>query len=62
MITRQEVITLSEKVGLLVYDDFYPYSVPAHQRLISRLEKFAEECYDQGSEDGYKEAIEKERG
>ena len=31
-------------------------------RLISRLEKFAQECYDKGSEDGYKEAIEKERG
>lgn len=62
--TRQEIITLAESLGLL-----YPkpksssdYNHPAHMRLISKLEKFAEECYDQGSEDGYKEAIEKERG
>ena len=61
---RQEIITLAESLGLL-----YPepksssdYNSPAHMRLISKLEKFAEECYDQGSEDGYKEAIEKERG
>ena len=62
--TRQEIITLAESLGLL-----YPepksssdYNHPAHMRLISKLERFAEECYDQGSEDGYKEAIEKERG
>lgn len=61
---RQEIITLAETLGLL-----YPepksssdYNHPAHMRLISKLEKFAETCYDQGSEDGYKEAIEKERG
>lgn len=61
---RQEIITLAESLGLL-----YPepksssdYNSPAHMRLISKLEKFAEECYEQGSEDGYKEAIEKERG
>ena len=61
---RNEVITLAESLGLL-----YPepksssdYNHPAHMRLISKLEKFAEECYDKGSEDGYKEAIETERG
>ena len=61
---RNEIITLAESLGLL-----YPepksssdYNHPAHMRLISKLERFAEECYDQGSEDGYKEAIEKERG
>ena len=61
---RNEIITLAESLGLL-----YPepksssdYNHPAHMRLISRLEKFAQECYDKGSEDGYKEAIEKERG
>lgn len=57
---RKEIIQLAEKLGLL-----YPevdYNHPQHQRLISKLEKFAEECYEQGSEDGYKEAIEKERG
>ena len=61
---RQEIIQLAESLGLL-----YPepksssdYNHPAHMRFISKLEKFAEECYDQGSEDGYKEAIEKERG
>ena len=61
---RNEIITLAESLGLL-----YPepksssdYNHPAHMRLISKLEKFAEECYYKGSEDGYKEAIEKERG
>ena len=61
---RNEIIQLAESLGLL-----YPepksssdYNSPAHMRLISKLEKFAEECYEQGSEDGYKEAIEKERG
>ena len=61
---RNEIITLAESLGLL-----YPepksssdYNHPEHMRLISKLEKFAEECYCKGSEDGYKEAIEKERG
>ena len=51
---RQEVITLAESLGLL-----YPepksssdYNHPAHMRLISKLEKFAEECYEKGREDG----------
>lgn len=42
---RQEIITLAESLGLL-----YPepksssdYNSPAHMRLISKLEKFAEE-------------------
>ena len=62
--TRQEVITLAESVGLL-----YPepksssdYTHPAHMRLISKLEKFAEECYNQGYDIGATEAIERERG
>ena len=61
---RQEIITLAESLGLL-----YPepksssdYNHPAHMRLISRLEKFAEECYNQGHDIGATEAIEKERG
>ena len=62
--TRQEIITLAETLGLL-----YPepksssdYNHPAHMRLISKLEKFAEECYNQGYDIGATEAIEKERG
>ncbi len=61
---RQEIITLAESLGLL-----YPepksssdYSHPAHMRLISKLEKFAEECYNQGYDIGATEAIERERG
>ena len=61
---RNEIITLAESLGLL-----YPepksssdYNHPAHMRLISRLEKFAEECYNQGYDIGATEAIEKERG
>jgi regulator of RNase E activity RraB len=62
--TRQEIITLAESLGLL-----YPepksssdYNHPAHMRLISKLEKFAEECYNQGYDIGATEAIERERG
>ena len=62
--TRQEIITLAESLGLL-----YPepksssdYNHPAHMRLISKLEKFAEECYNQGYGIGATEAIERERG
>ena len=47
---RQEIITLAESLGLL-----YPepksssdYNSPAHMRLISKLEKFAGECYEKG--------------
>ena len=60
---RQEIITLAESLGLL-----YPepksssdYNSPAHMRLISKLEKFAEECYNQGYDIGATEAIERER-
>ena len=62
--TRQETITLAETIGLL-----YPepksssdYNHPAHMRLISKLEKFAEDCYNQGYDIGATEAIERERG
>jgi regulator of RNase E activity RraB len=61
---RQEIITLAESLGLL-----YPepksssdYNHPAHMRFISKLEKFAEECYNQGYDIGATEAIERERG
>ena len=61
--TRQEMITLAESLGLL-----YPepksssdYNSPAHMRLISKLEKFAEDCYNQGYDIGATEAIERER-
>ena len=61
---RQEIITLAESLGLL-----YPepksssdYNSPAHMRLISKLEKFAEECYNQGYDVGATETIERELG
>ena len=47
---RKEIIQLAEKLGLL-----YPevdYNHPQHQRLISKLEKFAQEIYQLGYKDG----------
>ena len=48
--TRQEIITLAESLGLL-----YPepksssdYNHPAHMRLISKLEKFYEAAFNEG--------------
>lgn len=38
---HKEIIRLAEEVGLLVKNKAIPYSLPAHMRLISRLEKFA---------------------
>ena len=40
-VSRDTLIQLAEDVGLLVKSEDLPYSVPAHQRLISKLEKFA---------------------
>ena len=61
---RREIIQLAESLGLL-----YPepksssdYNHPAHMRLISKLEKFAEECYNQGYDIGATEAIERKMG
>jgi hypothetical protein len=47
---RQEIITLAEKLGLLYPEPMSSsdYSSPAHQRFISKLEKFAEECFYKG--------------
>ena len=38
---RKQIIKLAEEVGLLFNKDVAPYSHPAQQRLISKLEKFA---------------------
>ncbi len=61
--TRQEIITLAESLGLLYTEpkSSSDYNSPAHMRLISKLEKFAEECYNQGYDIGATEAIERER-
>ena len=40
MIPRNQLIQIAEEVGLL-FPDSVEYNHPAHQRLISRLEKFA---------------------
>jgi len=55
---RQEVIQLAESLGILYPNDnpSLDYSSPAHQRLISKLEKFAQECYDKGVEFGWDDA------
>lgn len=57
---RTDVITLAESIGLL-YPSEQPsigYSSPAHMRLISKLEKFAQECYNQGFAAGWDQAKE----
>lgn len=57
---RQDVITLAESIGLL-YPSNQPstgYSSPAHMRLISKLEKLAQECYDKGHRQGLMDATE----
>ena len=61
---RQEIIQLAESLGLLCPEpkSSSDYTHPAHMRLISKLEKFAEECYNQGYDIGATEAIERERG
>ena len=47
---RKEIITLAEKIGLLYPEPMSSsdYSSPAHQRLISKLEKFYETAFYQG--------------
>ena len=51
---RNEIITLAESLGLLCTEpkSSSDYNHPAHMRLISRLEKFAEEIYQLGYKDG----------
>ena len=51
---RKEVIELAEKVGLLYPEPMSSsdYRHPQHQRLISKLEKFAEDMYQAGYKDG----------
>ena len=58
--TRQEIITLAESLGLL-----YPepksssdYNHPAHMRLISKLEKFAEATTEKSYTEGFNFGIE----
>lgn len=40
-IPRENLIKIAEEVGILVNNSDFPYTLPAQQRLISRLEKFA---------------------
>jgi len=54
---RQEVINLAESIGLL-YPEPMDYNHRQHMRLISKLEKFAQECYNQGFASGWDEAKE----
>ena len=59
---QQELIDLASKHGLIILTEDFPKTNPNHQRLLSRLEKFTEEVYDEGFSDGAQDAIEKERG
>jgi len=58
--TRQELIELAESIGILYPSDqpSIGYSSPAGMRLISKLEKFAQECYDKGHRQGLMDATE----
>ena len=59
---QQQLIDLATKHGLIFLTEEHPKTNPNHQRLLSKLEKFAEECYNQGYDIGATEAIERERG
>lgn len=41
-LTQADVISIAEDCGLLVMNEQFPKSLPAQQRLISRLMQFAE--------------------
>lgn len=41
-LTQAEVISIAEDCGLLTISEQFPKSLPAQQRLISRLMQFAE--------------------
>lgn len=58
MINRNEIIEIAEKIGLLFQSTGQPYNTPQHMRLISKLEKFAQECYDNGVSFGWDQAKE----
>lgn len=47
---RKDIIALAEKLGLLYPEPMSSsdYQHPQHQRFISKLEKFAEECFHKG--------------
>ena len=44
---RKQIIKLAEEAGLLFNKDVAPYSHPAQQRLIAKLEKFARSVLEQ---------------
>ncbi len=59
---QQQLIDLATKHGLIILTEDFPKTNPNHQRLLSKLEKFAEEVYDEGFSAGAQDAIEKEQG
>ena len=44
---QKQIIKLAEEVGLLFNKDVAPYSTPAQQRLIAKLEKFAKSILEE---------------
>lgn len=59
---QQQLIDLVTKHGLIFLTEEHPKTNSNHQRLLSKLEKFYEEVYDEGFSDGAQDTIEKERG
>ena len=59
---QQQLIGLATKHGLIFLTEEHTKTNPNHQRLLSKLEKFAEECYNEGYDIGATEAIERESG
>lgn len=45
---QQQLIDLSTKHGLIILTDEHPKTLPTHQRLLSKLEKFYEEAFNLG--------------
>ena len=50
---QQQLINLATKLGLLMKVEDFPKTLPAHQRLLSKLEKFYEDAFNAGYNEGH---------
>lgn len=50
---QQQLIDLATKHGLIILTEDFPKTNPNHQRLLSKLEKFYEEAFNAGYNEGH---------
>lgn len=50
---QQVLIALATKHGLIILTEDFPKTNPNHQRLLAKLEKFYEEAYTAGYNEGH---------